>query len=77
MQQKLFQFLFATPKIEKIYILYIYRKYLVCLQSNTSGSFLQKCLNFSEQQLTFSHFEDLKFRDWGFHMPLLNEHVQI
>ena len=27
------------------------------LQSNGSGSFLQKCINFVGQQLKFSHFE--------------------
>ena len=46
-----------TPKIEKICIIYIPRVYLLCLQSNASGSFLQKCINFLEQQLKFSHFE--------------------
>ena len=30
---------------------------MLCLQSNASGSFLQKCINFVEQQFTFSHFE--------------------
>ena len=39
------------PKIEKICILYIYRKYLLYQQSNASGSFLQKCINFVEQRL--------------------------
>ena len=47
----------AIPKIEKICILYIYREYLLFLQSNASGSFLQKCNNFVEQRLKFSHFE--------------------
>ena len=37
-----------TPKIGKIYILSINRKYLLCLQSNPSGSFLQACINFAE-----------------------------
>ena len=32
----------ATPNIEKIYILYIYTEYLICLQSNASGSFFAK-----------------------------------
>ena len=40
----------------KIYI-YIYRKYVLCLQSSTSGSFLQICINFVEQRLKFSHLE--------------------
>ena len=44
-------------KIEKICILYIYREYLLSLQSNVSGSFLQRCINFVEQQLKLSHFE--------------------
>ena len=48
----------ATPKIGKTYILHIYREYLFCLQSNTSDSFLQTCINFVEQRLEFSHFED-------------------
>ena len=47
----------TTPKIEKICILYIYREYLLCLQSNASGSFLQKCINFVKQRFNFSHFE--------------------
>ena len=49
------------PKL-KIFILYIYREYLLCLQSIPSGrflqkciNFLQKCLNFKEQRLKFSH----------------------
>ena len=44
------------PKIEKICILYIYWEYLLCMQSNASGSFLQICINFVER-LKFSHFE--------------------
>ena len=44
-------------KIEKVCILYIYREYLISLQSNTSGRFLQKCTYFVEQKLKFSHFE--------------------
>ena len=45
------------PKIEKICILYFYREYLLCLESNASASFLlQKCINFVEQ-LKFSHVE--------------------
>ena len=56
----------GTPKIEKyvyiyiyiyIYILYIYCEYLLCPQSNPSGSFLQQCISFVEQRLKFSHFE--------------------
>ena len=47
----------ATSKIEKICILYIYREYLLRLQSNASCSLLQKCINFLEQPLKFSHFE--------------------
>ena len=47
----------VTPKIEKIYILNNYREYLFCLQFNASGSFLQKCINFVERRLKFSHFE--------------------
>ena len=62
MQQKLFQFLFATPKIEKIYILYIYRKYLVCLQSNASGSFCKNVLIFRNNN---SHFLTLKTLSLG------------
>ena len=38
----------ATPKIEKICILCIYKEYLFCLQSNESGNFLQKSINFVE-----------------------------
>ena len=47
----------AKPKIEKKYLLNNYREYLLCLQSNASGSFLQTCINFVEQRLKFSHFE--------------------
>ena len=32
-------------KFKKICLLNIYREYLLCLQSNASGSFLQKCIN--------------------------------
>ena len=45
------------PKTEKICILYIYSEYLLCQQSNASGIFLQKCINFVEQGLKFSYFE--------------------
>ena len=41
----------------KICILYIYWEYLLCPQSNASGSFLQTCINFVEQRLKFSPFE--------------------
>ena len=44
-------------KLKKICILYIYRKYLLCLQSNASGSFFQKCVNFVEPRFKVSHFE--------------------
>ena len=30
---------------------------LLFLESNVSGSFLQTCINFLEQRLTYSHFE--------------------
>ena len=43
------------PKLKKIRILYIYREYLLCLQSNASESFLQKCIDFVER-LTIPHF---------------------
>ena len=38
----------ATPKIEKKYLLNIYREYLFYMQSNVSGSFFQTCINFVE-----------------------------
>ena len=38
-------------------ILYIYREYLLCLQSNANGRFLEKSTNSVEQQLRFSHFQ--------------------
>ena len=55
MQQKLFQNFLATrswgfftaqttPKFEKIYILYIYREYLLFLVSNAIGSFRKNIL---------------------------------
>ena len=43
---------------EKLCLLCIYREYLLYLQSNASGSFLQKCIYFEEQRLKFSHFKD-------------------
>ena len=33
------------------------------MQSNASGSFLQKCINFVEQGFKFSHFEGSIIRD--------------
>ena len=47
----------ATPEIEKVYILYIYREYLLRLHSNVIDSFLQKFISFVEQRLKFPHFE--------------------
>ena len=47
----------TTPKIEKICILCVYKEYMLRLQSNANGSFLQKCINFVEQRLNFSHLE--------------------
>ena len=47
----------ATPIIVQISILYIYRLYFLYLQSNASGSFFQKCINFVEQRLKFSHLK--------------------
>ena len=45
------------PKLKK-YVYYIFtREYLLCLQSNARGRFLQTCINFVEQRLKFSHFE--------------------
>ena len=44
-----------TPKIEKN-VKYL-RKYLFCLQSNASCSFLQTSINFVKQRFKFSHFE--------------------
>ena len=48
----------------QICILYIYGKYLLCLQSNASGSFLQACINFAEQELNFFYFEG-SIIPWG------------
>ena len=47
----------ATLKIEIICILYIYKEYLLCLQSSAGGSSLQKRINFVKQQLKFSPFK--------------------
>ena len=47
----------SHPQSCKIYILHICWERLLCLQSNESGSFLQKCINFVEQRFTFSRFE--------------------
>ena len=46
-----------TSPILKKCILYIYWEYLLCLQFNASGSFLQTCIDFIEQLLKFSRFE--------------------
>ena len=55
-----------TPKIEKICILYVYREYLLCLQSNASGSFLQKCIDFVQQWQKCFHFESSIIPEtWG------------
>ena len=45
------------PKLKKICMLHIYREYLLCLQSNASGIFLHKCIDFVEPRLNFSHFK--------------------
>ena len=34
------------PKLKKYIYLIFYREYFLCLQSNASGSFLKKCINF-------------------------------
>ena len=47
----------ATSKIEEICMLYIYREYLLCVQSIESGNFLQRCINFVEQRVMFFHFK--------------------
>ena len=47
----------TTSKIGKLCILYLYREYLLRLQSNVIGSCLQNCINFIEQRLKFSHFK--------------------
>ena len=48
------------PEIEKICILYIYREYLLCLQSNASRNFFAKMyISFEEQQLIFSQLEGI------------------
>ena len=38
-------------------MLNIYGEYLLCLQPNASGSFLQECTHFAKQRLTYWHFE--------------------
>ena len=43
------------PKLKKF--INICKEYLLCLQSNASGSFLRKYINFAEHRLKFSHFE--------------------
>ena len=35
---------------------------MLCFQSNASGAFWQKCMNFVEQRLKFSHFEVSRIR---------------
>ena len=76
MQQKLLQFFLPQepgasgnnivqkpqkprPNLKK-HILCSYREYLLCLQSNASSKFLQKCINFVDFLqilLNFSHFK--------------------
>ena len=36
-------------KLRNMYIMYLLRIYLLCLQSNAIGSFLQTCINFVEK----------------------------
>ena len=64
MQQTLFQNCLYHKKLELLEIATkketqkpLYCEYLLCLLSNASGRFLQKCINFAEQRLKFSHFE--------------------
>ena len=45
------------PKIEKICILYTYWEYLLYPQSNASGSFLKKWINFVEQRIKSPYSE--------------------
>ena len=52
----------AKPKIEKIYVLNIYRECLLCLHPNASGRFLQTYINFVEHRLKFCHLEGNKER---------------
>ena len=41
-----------------MYVLNIYSiEYLLCLEANASGSFLQTHINLAQQRLKFSHFE--------------------
>ena len=47
----------ARPKLKKYIYICIYREYLLCLQSNASGKFLQKCISFVEQRFKFSDFK--------------------
>ena len=56
----------SSPKL-KFCILYIYREYLLCLQSNTNSNFLQICINFVVQR-QFSRRPSLFIRPW-FHLP--------
>ena len=42
---------------KNMYVIYLHKN-LLCLQSNASGNFLQKCIYyFVEQRLKFSHFK--------------------
>ena len=43
------------PKLKNMHPKYIYREYLLCLQSDASVSFFQKFINFVEQRLKFPH----------------------
>ena len=53
------------PKFKK-YVCYIFTdKYLFYLQSNASGNCLQKCINFAEQQLKFSHVKGNAYLNIG------------
>ena len=79
MQQKLFNFFLPQeagasrndiekkpqkphPKLKK-YVCYRFTDNICCLQSNASGNFLQKCINFVEQRLKFSYFRVRKLNN--------------
>ena len=47
----------GQAKVENINILNIDRAYLLCLQSDASGSFLQACISFVKQRLKCFHFK--------------------
>ena len=48
---------------------------MLCLQSNASGRFLKKCIDFVEQLLKFSQFEGSKIPEINFANYICREYL--